>query len=60
MHFEKKNPPRAYQVGFDNKSTILDCGTMHLLPDEQITFVTESGRNTTSRERSGGSTPRRR
>jgi hypothetical protein len=44
MHFEKKNPPRAYQVGFDNKSTILDCGTMHLLPDEQITFVTESGK----------------
>src|SRR5262245_53718825 len=44
MEFKKKSPPRAYEVGFDNKSTILDCGTMHLLPDEQITFVTESGK----------------
>lgn len=31
-------------MGFENKSTISDCGTLHLAPDEQITLVTESGK----------------
>ena len=43
MKFQPKQPPREYEVGFDKKGTIRDCGTMHLAPDEQITFVTEDG-----------------
>jgi hypothetical protein len=43
MKFDTKNPPRQFEVGFDKKGIIYDCGTMHLRPDEQITFVTENG-----------------
>jgi len=44
MQFEPKQPPREFEVGFDKKGTIRDCGTMHLAPDEQITFKTEDGK----------------
>lgn len=44
MHFVAKNPPREFEVGFDKKGIIRDCGTMHLEPDEQITFVTNDGK----------------
>ena len=44
MRFEPKQPPREFEVGFDNKGVIRDCGTMHLEPDEQITFRTEDGK----------------
>lgn len=43
MEFKPKNPPREFEVGFDKKGVIRDCGSMHLSADEQITFVTESG-----------------
>jgi hypothetical protein len=43
MKFEPKQPPRSFDVGFDRKGVIHDCGTMRLEPDEQITFVTEEG-----------------
>lgn len=43
MKFEAKNPPRQFEVGYDVKGTISDCGTMRLAADEQITFVTEAG-----------------
>lgn len=43
MRFEEKDPPREFEVGFENKGVISDCGTMHLDPDEQITFATEAG-----------------
>jgi hypothetical protein len=43
VKFEPKNPPRTFEVGYDVKGTIADCGTMLLAPDEQITFVTEAG-----------------
>ena len=43
MKFEAKQPPRAFEVGFDKKGIILDCGAMRLAVDEQITFVTEAG-----------------
>lgn len=43
VKFERKNPPRTFEVGYDIKGTIADCGTMHLAADEQITFVTEAG-----------------
>lgn len=44
MQFEPKLPPRKFEVGYDKKGVISDCGTMRLAPDEQITFVTDDGR----------------
>ena len=43
MIFDEKNPPRTFEVGFDIKRIIKDCGMIKLSPDEQVTFVTESG-----------------
>ena len=43
MNFEPKIPPREFEVGYDVKGTIRDCGSMRLGPDEQITFLTEQG-----------------
>lgn len=44
MKFEPKQPPREFEVGFDKKGVIRDCGTMRLAPDEQVTFVTDDGK----------------
>jgi hypothetical protein len=44
MRFDQKNPPRRYQVGNAEKFEISDCGSLHLEPDEQVTFVTDTGR----------------
>jgi hypothetical protein len=43
MKFEPKNPPREFEVGYDVRGIIRDCGSMRLAPDEQITFLTEQG-----------------
>lgn len=43
MKFTRNDPPREYEAGFDRKVVISDCGRMELLPDEQVTFLTESG-----------------
>lgn len=43
MKFEPKSPPREFEVGYDVKGMIRDCGTMRLAPDEQVTFVTDEG-----------------
>jgi hypothetical protein len=43
MKFEPKDPPRAFAVGNTIKFDMHDCGTVRLAPDEQVTFVTESG-----------------
>src|SRR6185437_11717262 len=43
MKFEPKYPPREFEVGYDVKGVIRDCGVMRLAPDEQITFLTEQG-----------------
>lgn len=43
MQFDPKHPPREFEVGFDIKRVIRDCGTMRLAADEQITLVTEVG-----------------
>lgn len=43
MDFREKSPPRRYKVGHTVVSEIADCGSVALLPDEQITFTTESG-----------------
>jgi hypothetical protein len=44
MKFQPKQPPRKFEVGYDKKGMISDCGEMHLAPDEQITFKTEDGK----------------
>lgn len=43
MEFIPKDPPRVFEVGYDVKGYISDCGTMALEPDEQITLVTPEG-----------------
>lgn len=43
MKFEPKNPPREFEVGYDVKGIIRDCGSMTLAADEQITFLTDAG-----------------
>lgn len=43
MIVKKKEPPRVFDVGFGKIIHIQDCGTVHLQPDEQVTFVTEQG-----------------
>ena len=43
MKFEENHPPRKFTVGAREQVTIKDCGRVSLEPDEQITFLTESG-----------------
>jgi hypothetical protein len=43
MRFTPLQPPRTFEVGFENKNIIMDCGRTELAPNEQLTFVTESG-----------------
>lgn len=43
MKFEPRQPPRLFKVGNSVKFDMLDCGTLRLEPDEQVTLVTESG-----------------
>lgn len=43
MKFDPQDPPRRFEVGNCVRFELRDCGTVHLTPDEQITFVTEEG-----------------
>jgi len=43
MRFEPKVPPRAFSVGNAAKFELHDCGSVHLAPDEQVTFTTDTG-----------------
>lgn len=43
MKVTPNDPPRSFEVGFDRKGTIHDCGRVELDPDEQVTFTTPSG-----------------
>jgi len=43
MKFSQNGPPRRFEVGIDKKVTLSHCGTVHLEPDELVTFVTDSG-----------------
>ncbi len=38
MEFQAKSPPRAFRVGSAGTVTLKDCGSVHLEPDEQVTF----------------------
>jgi hypothetical protein len=44
MRFEEKRPPRGFTVGKKGDITIKDCGRVFLAADEQVTFVTPSGK----------------
>jgi hypothetical protein len=43
MKFERTDPPRRFAVGNAVKFDMLDCGKVHLEPDEQVTLVTTAG-----------------
>ena len=43
MKFAEQSPPRAFAVGFGEKTLMQDCGRIALDADEQVTFTTEDG-----------------
>lgn len=43
VRVEPNDPPRTFRVGRGRRIEISDCGTVHLEPDEQVTFVTAAG-----------------
>ncbi len=43
MNITPQSPPRAFEVGTTVKFYMHDCATIHLKPDEQVTFTTEAG-----------------
>lgn len=43
MELTKNQPPRTFQVGADQQIQMTDCARIELKPNEQVTFVTESG-----------------
>lgn len=44
MKFVPVEPPRQFRVGLDQSIEVSDCGRVHLEADEQVTFVTPTGR----------------
>ena len=44
MKIKKNEPPRVFVVGEKGKIEIFDCGKIYLEPDEQVSFVTSSGK----------------
>lgn len=43
MNFHRNDPPRCFTVGNRIKFDMHDCGSLALAPNEQVTFLTESG-----------------
>ncbi len=43
MKLERNDPPRVFRVGLNESIEIKDCAHIKLEPDEQVTFLTESG-----------------
>jgi len=43
MKVTPTDPPRVFEVGGGERIRLKDCARIHLEPDEQVTFVTESG-----------------
>lgn len=41
MKFVENSPPRVFQVGKAGEIDLKDCGSVHLEPDEQVTFRSE-------------------
>lgn len=44
MKVTKIDPPRVFHVGVEGSITISDCARVHLDANEQVTFVTEDGK----------------
>ena len=44
MKFNEENPAREFKVGLLKQITIKDCGDIQLDDDEQVTFVTNDGK----------------
>ena len=44
MKMNPKNPPRKFRVGEHKQIEISDCASIELSADEQVTFVTPSGK----------------
>lgn len=44
MKINKKEPPRKFVVGESDQTEISDCGQIFLESDEQVSFVTASGK----------------
>jgi len=44
MKVIEKKPAREFEVGFEKKITIKDCGSILLKDNEQITFLTNEGK----------------
>ena len=43
MRYTPIEPPRSFEVGLNVQVQMKDCARLQLEPDEQVTFVTESG-----------------
>ena len=43
MKITPTDPPRTFSVGYKKEIQLKDCGHITLEPDEQVTFLTESG-----------------
>lgn len=43
MKITATQPPRIFEVGFGETIQMKDCGRVELEPDEQVTFLTDSG-----------------
>ena len=43
MKIDVKDPPREFEVGLGEIIRLKDCAHVRLVPDEQVTFFTESG-----------------
>jgi hypothetical protein len=44
MILSENRPPREFKVGVNRQITIRDCATVRLDPDEQVTLVTNKGK----------------
>lgn len=44
MRFDRKDPPRVYRVGENGEIAISDLGEMALAPNEQLTFLSQTGK----------------
>jgi hypothetical protein len=43
VRFDRKDPPRLFEVGNAVRFSMADCGSIALEPDEQVTFTTPAG-----------------
>lgn len=57
MKFQIKDPPREFKVGSQNEITLKDCAHIELANDEQITLLTETGKQLDATRKSWGFYP---